>query len=320
MLYGERIVVGVNGSDGGNVALRYAAREATRRDAALHLVHVVPACVEESPTSYVLGTAAVESAGRRILADAYDLARSLVAEGRVSTEIVAGPRASALVTAAKGADLLVLGDEHKAYVEQLSRGWATDGVVPHTTCPTVLVPVTWRAVAEKGLVLVGVRDARRSLALIETGLEEARRRRASVVLLHASFRPGLDTDAIAREVDRELWLEEDRRIVGEAAEPLLEDYPEVPIQIRAVVGRPGAVLRRAASSAGLLILGRQRAGSAAGDLRRPVEPGPSEETIGRVGHQLLRRPRCPIEVVPSSWLVPAPDRRREAVEAGAERR
>lgn len=320
MRYGARIVVGVNGSDGSNVAVRYAAREAIRLDAGLHLLHVAPACIEETPSSYVLGAAAVASAGRRILADAFDLARSLVAEGRVSTEIVAGPRAAALVEASREADLLVLGDEHKAYVEQLASGWATDGVVARARCPVVLVPVSWRAVTEKGLVVVGVQDARRSLDLIESGLDEARRRRASVVLLHAAYRPELEADDLARGVDRELWLEEDRRIVGEAAEPLLEDYPEVPIQIRAVVGRPGAVLRRAASSAGLLILGRQRAGSAAGDLRRPVEPGPSEETIGRVGHQLLRRPRCPIEVVPSSWLVPAPDRRREAVEAGAERR
>lgn len=299
MRYGVRIVVGVNGSDGSNVALRYAAREAVRRDAALELVHVVPACVEETPASYVLGTAAVASAGRRILTDAYDLARSLVAEGRVSTGLVSGPRAEALVAAAQEADLLVLGDEHKPYVERLATGWAVDGVVARAGCPVVLVPVPWRAVAEKALVVVGVRDARRSLALIETGLQEARRRHASLVLLHASFRPGLDSDALARDVDRELWLEEDRRIVAEAAEPLLEDYPEVPIQVRATVGRPGTVLRRVSASAGLLLLGRRR--GADDDAFGP-------DVFGRTGHQLLRRPACPVEVLPapSPWVVPAP--------------
>lgn len=305
MRYGARIVVGVNGSDGSNVAVRYAAREAIRLDAALHLVHVVPACVEEQPSSYVLGAAAIASAGRRIVTDAFDLARSLVAEGRISTEIVAGPRAEALVAASRGADLLVLGDEHKAYVERLTSGWATDGVIAHAHCPVVLVPVPWRAVAEKGLVVVGVQDARRSLALMESGLEEARRRRASVVLLHAAYRPELDADDLARGVDRELWLEEDRRIVAEAAEPMLEDYPEVPIQIRAVVGRPGAVLRRAGSSAGLLLLGRQ--------LSEATPAGTEEvptEAVGRVGHQLLRRPPCPIEVMPliSRWHAPATGR------------
>lgn len=303
MRYDVRIVVGVNGSDGSNVAIRYAAREAVRRNAALHLVHAVPECIEDNPAAYVLGSTPVAAAGRRILADAYDLARSLVAESRVSTELLPGPRADALVAVSGDADLLVLGDEHATYLAKRPDDWTIDGVVIRAHCAVGVVPTAWRTVREKGLVIAGVRQARRSLALIEAGLEEARRRRASLVLLHASYRPELDADALARGVDKELWLEEDRRILAEAAEPLLEDYPEVPIQIRAVVGRPAAVLRRAASAAGLLLVDRT--------LAEPAEPGqPLSAHFGHTGRQILRRPPCPVEVVPepSPWLIPSPRR------------
>ncbi|MEP9383781.1 universal stress protein [Nocardioides sp. KR10-350] len=306
MKYDETIVVGVNGSAGSAAAVRYAAREAIRRDAALRVVHVPPTALPVYPAAYEMCPAELEAAGRRILGEAAALARDYVASDRVTTALLKGQRAQALVSEAAGAALLVLGDESLPYAERLVTGWAGDEVIARCATPVALVPSTWRAVGERRIVVAGIRDPRRSLALIEIGLQEARRRDARLVLLHAAYRPGLEDDDLARGVDPELWLEEDRRILDEVSAPLRERYADVPVELRIEQGRPSQVLQGAAGRAGLLLLTRRPSSAASG-------------AFGLTGRALLHGVPCPVEVLPPAreWALPGP-RAGHAVEPAEE--
>src|SRR5258708_5943384 len=96
------IIVGVDGSPASNAAVGWAARNAWRRNAALTVVHVVPAPAQTWPgTPLPVGLAAwQERRGNRILADATTIARESTEHGgrcQVNSELLVGSTVATLV-------------------------------------------------------------------------------------------------------------------------------------------------------------------------------------------------------------------------------
>src|SRR3954462_6079864 len=110
----NRIVVGVDGSDGARRALAWAVDEAATWAAPLAAVHVwaVPVMAAPSgmaPLAMVPDTTELERAAEDFLAQA--VAEALAGRKDVDVErvVVEGPAAEALLHAAAQADLLVVG-------------------------------------------------------------------------------------------------------------------------------------------------------------------------------------------------------------------
>src|SRR5690242_20403204 len=102
------LVVGTDGSAASDAAIRYAAEEARRRNAALRLVHV---CPDYAPTTPMLPLIRddFEQVADRILREGTSLARTLHPDGRVDGVSRTGPTVPTLLELAAGAALLVIG-------------------------------------------------------------------------------------------------------------------------------------------------------------------------------------------------------------------
>ncbi|MEV6815895.1 universal stress protein [Micromonospora sp. NPDC051296] len=135
------IVVGVDGSDGGRRALRWAVQEATERGGTVQAV--VAWRWDGLDGGYMVAPNPIEEEER-----ATDLvAREIAAVTRdgssapVAVEVVEGRPADVLSAAARGADLLVLGSHGHGRLRHTVLGSVSEECVRKATCPVVVIPV-----------------------------------------------------------------------------------------------------------------------------------------------------------------------------------
>lgn len=133
------VVVGVDGSEGAQRALRFAIDEAAAHDWRVMLVHGVD--VGLSAADPYGGGAVLEQlqqAGRTALDAA---AAEVVKAGlEASTKLEVGSPAYALIDAAKGAAMLVVGSRGHGGFMGLLLGSVSSACVHHAHCPIVVVP------------------------------------------------------------------------------------------------------------------------------------------------------------------------------------
>lgn len=139
------IVVGVDGSEGSKLALRWAIDEAGRvADAKIVALatwtypvvaaspwmggYDVPMDLTE-PTTQALHDTVAEIAGET----GFDVSR-------VEERVVSGPAAGSLIEAGKDADLLVVGSRGHGGFTGLLLGSVSHQVAAHAPCPVVVVP------------------------------------------------------------------------------------------------------------------------------------------------------------------------------------
>jgi len=299
MAFRDWILVGVDGSAGSTAAVRYAAQEASRRDLGLRLVHVTPMFVPLAPRFprfYELTTTQLENTGRKILEDAAAQARSLVAASRITTALLDGDRVTTLVAESARALMVVMGDAKLPFLERLVTGSTADGVAARALSLVTLVGADWKG-RGGGPVVAGIRSARHSEILVQVALEEARSRKAPLLLVHAWDVPGLAEEELGEAHEREAWITEEHRTMEEALGPVLESYPDVDVGIQVIHGNAGAVLRAASREADLLVLARRE---------HPLPEG----YLGATGRTLLHASTCPVQVVPP---VPPPGQSLDSI-------
>jgi nucleotide-binding universal stress UspA family protein len=138
------IVVGIDGSEQSHGALRFAAKEARLRGAKLHLVHAwsVPYTPISTAPFVTMGglpelERGVAEGGEHILdaaVEAVDLSGI-----EVEREVTRGDAAHALLKAAAGADMLVVGSRGHGGFVGLLLGSVSHASASHATCPVVVV-------------------------------------------------------------------------------------------------------------------------------------------------------------------------------------
>lgn len=136
-----RIVVGVDGSDGGDRALRWAVAEAAQRGGTVQAITAWSWAATDAALLAGLGPDAERDRAEGILAHAVTNATAAHADVAVATEAVEGDPAALLTHAARDADLLVLGSHGHSRLFHAVLGSVSEACVRAAVCPVVVVPV-----------------------------------------------------------------------------------------------------------------------------------------------------------------------------------
>jgi nucleotide-binding universal stress UspA family protein len=136
----ERVVVGVDGSDTSRGALRWALAEARLRSASVEVVHAWQVTYVGDYPGLALEPAAYEETARETLESAFVGADTSGLPVPIERVLTAGGASAAILAAAKGADLIVLGTRGRSEVAEVLLGSVSQQVTHHAECPVVVVP------------------------------------------------------------------------------------------------------------------------------------------------------------------------------------
>lgn len=139
------VVVGIDGSPASEVALAFAAEHANRTRQPLRIIHAWqepsawpgPDMTVNLPSAEFLGS--LDEAHREILGEAVTAATTTWPELHVQGVLVRGPAQPALLEAARGAALLVVGNHGRRGVERLLLGSVSHAMVLNILSPTIVV-------------------------------------------------------------------------------------------------------------------------------------------------------------------------------------
>jgi nucleotide-binding universal stress UspA family protein len=136
----DRIVVGVDGSDGSVRALGWAYGEARLRKATVEVVHVWHYPYTGGMAVYAIPEKEFELGAQATLHRSLDGAGPSPEGVDVQTVVTRGGAAQRLLERAKGATLLVIGSRGHGGFAGLLLGSVSQQCAHHAPCPVVVVP------------------------------------------------------------------------------------------------------------------------------------------------------------------------------------
>ncbi|RPA10292.1 universal stress protein [Gordonia sp. OPL2] len=283
------ILVGVDGSDASNAAVRWAAKAATIEDVDLKLVGVY----DISTSNYAPGLIIPQDVVDAIKQDATDavhaaaeLAKEVAPGVSVQTTLVEGDAARALLELGKDAGTIVLGTRGLGSIKGLFLGSVSTSVAAHFHGRVVVVAGS----GGNGAVVVGVDDSPVSDAAVAEAFRQASLRNAKLVAVHtwtpldvdALHGYGIDPDEIAR-MSQDAVEAVAERLAGYTA-----DYPDVVVERVVIPEEPAkAVLDAADDDAQLIVVGSRGRGGFTGLL------------LGSTSQKILHQADRPVMVVRS---------------------
>jgi nucleotide-binding universal stress UspA family protein len=274
---GPRIVVGTDGSEHAVTAVRWAADEAVRRDSALEVVHPWLPPYPIGPTDLYRDYEPAHRAAETLVRSTIDRLRQEVpelVEVRASAPMEhPGP---ALLDAALGADLLVVGSRGHRGFTGLVLGSVGDRCLTHAPCPVAVVPAA--AEIPRGRVVVGVDGSRASEMALLWAAREANLRWARLHIVHA-WMPGAGGLAASEQASRSLLEEMVARLDDE------RDGAPRDLMLQSVAGPAAQALLRSAEHAELLVVGAHGLGG----LRSVL--------LGSVSRHCAHQAACPTVIV-----------------------
>jgi nucleotide-binding universal stress UspA family protein len=271
----DGIVVGYDGSPGGDEALRWAAREAWARGAALTICLAWPA-----PDLLLLGDWAAHDRARRlggeILARGVRLAGAVPDLAEVRTVLAEGPPARVLCERSRTAEMVVAGSRGHGGLAELRLGSVSWQVACHGHGPVVVVRGQWRPVNQPpGPVAVGVDGSPHSQHALTFAFQEAALRGVPLVAVCAL------TDAPGR-MGGALQMDDD---VGRLLTRREKEHPEITVLRQVTSGTPRPALLSAAAEAQILVAGARGRGGLDG------------MSLGSVADALVHHSPCPVAIV-----------------------
>ena len=287
------VLVGVDGSDAGVAALRWAVDHARARKAAVVAMHAwqppMPAyaVAEMSGAVYLPDTndpAVYAEAARDVVCHAIQAAG---ADRQPAVDITArietGPAAAVLATQTRHAAILVIGRGHHSALGQLLDGSVLSAALQHADCPIVIVPPRWSPALEDGTsrVLIALAQGHAATDAFRWAAEEAGARGWPLVPIHVRGQ--------AHGARNQDWPS-----ASELDEAALRRLPDMPNALSdsavqgaptVLVGEPGTELVRYAGTHDLLVVGGRGRGSLAGWL------------LGSTSNHCAQHAACPVVVV-----------------------
>ncbi|PWI13395.1 universal stress protein [Streptomyces sp. Act143] len=286
------ITAGLDGTEESLAALEWAAREAVRRGRELRVVQAW-----RFQTDVALDVLAdPEQQAQWVRAAIAEAAEGVAARHQglvVTTDVLEGDTVEALVEAAAGAEMLVLGSRGHGPVVGFLLGSVGQQVIAETTRPVVLVRAGDEPAAEAAgrEIVVGQQgeDPEDSAAALGFAFETAAARGATVRAVRAWTLPPVFaySPASLALLDEAGGLEPREKQALEAAlKPWRQRFPDVPVVEHVEMGSAGQVLLSVAGRAQLMVVGRRARRTAVG------------ARIGSVAHGVVHHAGCPVAVVP----------------------
>jgi nucleotide-binding universal stress UspA family protein len=282
------VVVGVDGSPASQHAFRWAAAEAGRRGAALDVVHAWMTPYPLNPPDYFTDPAPFQARGAEVLEHAVaSLALPEPAPTEVRPVLVQEYPSKALLRAAEGAALLVVGSRGRGGFSGLLLGSVSQSCVQHASCPVAVIPPGWSG-EEHGRVVVGVDGSDASYGALHWATTTAAARNAELQVVNAyDFLQVVMPMGIAPGIDRELLEKASRSLLEGMVGPAVGAVGARPRSVELIPVHTGAAraLLDAAIGADLLVVGSRGRGGVRGLL------------LGSVSQQCLHHAPCPVVVV-----------------------
>ncbi|WP_084531649.1 universal stress protein [Nocardia miyunensis] len=294
ILASARVIVGVDGSPGSDMALRWAARFADAHRRELCIVHGMNLTGTTWPGgAYSVGSISVVDAarahGEQAIMRAERVAHAIAPEVPVSTEVVTDNAAALLIDHSTGAFAVVIGATGSAGT-LAHLGSTLLSVVAHAHGPVVVVradPKAGGTVHSSGPVVVGIDGGPTSDAAIAAAFAEAARRDVELVAVHVfndqnfGHYAGYDTLRLADGNPGEA----ENAIVAERIAGWQEKFPEVRVARNSYAFAPGEHLLKWSESAQLVVVGSRGRGGFTGML------------FGSTANTLVQHASCPVMVV-----------------------
>lgn len=286
------VVAGVDGSPGSLAAAQEAAREASLREAPLHLVHgyLHPLGYGVPLNPYDLGVPAPTEAAQTMLEQT---ARELAGRWpglRIDVRQVAGGPGATLVEESRHAELVVVGSRGLGGFAGLLLGSVGTQVAAHAHCPVLVVRPPDGPVPAGGPVLVGVDGSESAELAVGYAADEAVRRGVALVLAHVDTdddRAGEQASPTAGEGDDAATAPGDAppALLATALAAVRGSHPGLTVTGRTLrASSAGQALVEASRAATLVVVGTRGRGGFAGML------------LGSVSQALVQHARCPVLV------------------------
>ena len=275
----RKIVVGYDGSDLADLALRWAVDTAalSRRPVEVLVASALPASLDgwtPAPTSYLDAMREVVDQAEKRLAELGCAGGTvhLREHDAVSMLTAAGDDAAMVVVGASGHSLL-----SAALLGSVSRHLAT-----YAPCPVVVVRPVSR---ESARIVVGVDSDPTSAAALRFAFERADLLGVPLTALHAVVAEGLHAGGLKLPHRPEAHLQTAERELAEALAGLEAEFPQVEVTREVVPARAERALVDAAETARLVVVGARG--------RNPF----ARLLLGSIAQQVLHHAHCPVAVV-----------------------
>lgn len=185
------ILVGVDGSEFSDAAVRWAAREAALRHEPLKLLAVAerqgPHVTYDSETMQ-RSRKAQHDEGDRVLAAARQIVDEVLVDagvdGLASEFRFAHPLAT-LIDASTDVRMVVVGCRGRSALDRLTLGSVSSGLVRHAHCPVAVIHKEHADADRHAPILVGIDGSPASESATTIAFDEASNRRAPLIALHA---------------------------------------------------------------------------------------------------------------------------------------
>ncbi|MFD0800232.1 universal stress protein, partial [Streptomonospora algeriensis] len=294
------VVVGVDGSPVSRAALEWAARAAAHRALPLVVLHALSMPVVSVPlgrTMRMTPTPETAEHATRLLEDAVAHVSRTRPGIEVRTRVSSLDPAHALLAAARGAAMVVVGSRGLGGVASAFPGAVSVRVSAHAPCPVAVVPGPGEAADEEedltrpnpGRVVVGLDGSAGSDAALRFALDEASRTGAELVAVYAwTVPPPIDATAFTASssaADREYAAARaDKHVRALVEEARSADAAAVPIRVSVVEDHPAHALLTEGAGADLIVVGSRGRGGFAGLL------------LGSVSQAVLHHAPAPVVV------------------------
>ena len=277
------VLVGIDGSRDGLIALDWAASYATLRHAPLHAVYVLDD-QRQLPTST---PPTGPDDGSEVLDDALqELER--IGFTTASLEVRHGHPAKVLLGLSEHAQTLVVGRRGMGGFAELVLGSTSQACTALSTdVPLIVVPDIWDPTAPAHRrIVVGIDGSTDSQDAVHFAFELADATHTELHGVHAvEIRESYPDPNVWTDPNRQPWSGAADELLTQTMDDWKSKYPEVDVQRRAVADHPVRVLARESQLADLVVVGGL-GHTAFSELR-----------LGSVARGLLHHSHCPVAVI-----------------------